>query len=356
MRGDLAPLGPTLSWAEHDGEACLRATGLADEAVELSVFAGEAAAAHRLQPAAGRFVRTTGTADFIPRFPFVPGLAYRLVVGPCAAFPEGLVLVLRRPKAQEPATAEVEAVHPEVKTVPLNLLKVYVRFSEPMAEGGARRGVRVEDARSGEALPGVFLDMDPELWDPERRRLTLLLDPGRIKRGLAPHQEAGYPLRAGVSVRITIGTEFRSAAGAPLRSAFSRVYAVGPALRRPVDPAGWRWRLPEEGSADPLVVTFDRPLDRAMLDHALRVLDPAGRLLEGEGTPLRGEGAWRFRPSVGWRPGAHRLIVKARLEDLAGNSLRRVFDRDLTRKGDLVTEAETLALGFDIGRLARPTP
>ena len=66
-----------------------------------------------------------------------------------------------------------------------------------MSEGFAARGVQVLRADSGQPLQGVFLTMDPELWDPERRRLTLLLDPGRIKRGLVPNLEAGYPLNEG---------------------------------------------------------------------------------------------------------------------------------------------------------------
>lgn len=360
MRGDLeAKPSPTLAWADHDGEPCLRLAGLAIHAIDLdskggeprlAVVAGERAAARfleqKIQPAAGHFVRSLDGVDFIPRFPFLAGATYRLIVAPCPKFPDGLVLALQRPSAAIDRTATVTSVYPDVEAVPLNLLKLYLHFSEPMAEGSARRGVSVHDVQTGGPLEGVFLDMDPELWDPERRRLTLLLDPGRIKRGLGPHQAAGYPLTAGAPIRLTIGAEFRSAAGAPLRSAFTRVYAIGPALRRPVDPENWRLNIPDEGSLAPLKIEFDRPLDHAMLEHAFQVVDPAGRVLAGAGTPVQREMGWTFWPSDAWRSGEHGLIIEARLEDLAGNSLRRVFDRDLTRDGDFITQAEHIALSF----------
>ena len=45
-----------------------------------------------------------------------------------------------------------------------------------MSEGFVASHVRIVASGSGEALPAEFLPMDPELWDPERRRVTVLLD------------------------------------------------------------------------------------------------------------------------------------------------------------------------------------
>ena len=52
--------------------------------------------------------------------------------------------------------------------------------------------VHLGDA-DGRDLPHALLAMPPELWDRPRRRLTLLLEPGRIKRGLVPNAELGAP-------------------------------------------------------------------------------------------------------------------------------------------------------------------
>ena len=84
-----------------------------------------------------------------------------------------------------------------------------------MSEDWATRTVRLYRADTDEPLSGAFLE-GPELWDGERRRLTLLLDPGRIKRGLVPNQETGYPLIEGVPVVVRIDTAFRDAEGWPI--------------------------------------------------------------------------------------------------------------------------------------------
>jgi hypothetical protein len=342
---------PTLSWADPGGEPRLRLTGLApDQGFDLAVVAGDDLSLLRqAQPTAGRFVATALGIDFVPRFPFLPDAKYSLLVAPCAEFPEGLVLGLRREMPMPEPTATITAIHPEAEIVPLNLLKVYVQFSEPMAEGFARQGVRVENAETGEPLDGVFLDMDPELWDPGRQRLTLLLDPGRLKRGLVPHREAGYPLEEGTSIRLRIGARFTSASGAPIAEPLSRVYKVGPAFRRPVHPSDWRLEFPGEGSSDPLRIAFDRPLDHAMLRRAFQVIDADCNAVPGIGAALPGETGWTFRPSRLWGRGPHELIVDTRLEDLAGNSLRRVFDRDLAIASDFVTQSEAVAISLRAG-------
>src|SRR5438093_7158021 len=102
--------------------------------------------------------------------------------------------------------------------------------------------------------------MEPELWDRAHRRLTLLLDPGRIKRGLAPNAEAGYPLIEDVPIVVRVDAAFRDAAGRPLRAGAQRRYQVGRPLRARVDPTAWRLDCPTAGSTDPLTVAFDRPL------------------------------------------------------------------------------------------------
>ncbi len=182
------------------------------------------------------------------------------------------------------------AVYPSGAVVPRNLLRVYVELSAPVAEGWAQRSVGLHDGVTGERLEGAFLDM--ELWDRERRRVTLLLDPGRIKRGLASH---GYPLEEGRDVVLRVG------------STTERRYTVGSPVYARVDPGAWR--------IEPPLVRFDRPLDRALLERALTV---DGR----PGVAGPGELSWRG-------PGRGVLRVDALLEDLAGNSVRRVFDRDL---------------------------
>ena len=90
-------------------------------------------------------------------------------------------------------------------------------------------------------------------------------------------------------------------------------------------------RLPAAGTAEALGVRFDRPLDRALLQHALEVSDGAGRPVPGRPEIGAAERSWTFTPAEPWLAGEYRLAIDPRLEDHAGNSLARVFDRDLGR-------------------------
>jgi hypothetical protein len=132
---------------------------------------------------------------------------------------------------------------------------------------------------------------------------------------------------------LVVDAGFRDATGAALKSGAERSYRVGADLHGHVDPATWRLTPPAAASAEPLAVAFGRPLDSALLGRCLRVVGPEGVL---GGTPTRHEGefAWRFTPDRAWRPGPHRLLVDPVLEDVAGNAVGRVFDRDLANPAD----------------------
>jgi hypothetical protein len=191
--------------------------------------------------------------------------------------------------------------------------------------------------------------MDFELWDPLRRRLTVLLDPARIKQGLAPHREAGYPIEAGVAVVLVVERDFCDAAGLPMVAEYRRRYDVGPDIRSVVDPWAWALEIPEAGSRQSLVARFDRPLDRALLEDCLAVVGPGG-IVAGEARIGAGEQSWSFVPDEPWAPGRNRLLIDPVLEDVAGNSVVRIFDRDLQRPDQEPRAAGTVSLPFDVGR------
>lgn len=358
--------GLELAWSGLEGRDCLSICGWSDG--ELRDLGGlpvaelgrrvtilptelvkSGADLRGLQPASGRFEVRGDALYFIPRFEFLDGTSYSVLVHP----PPGArrsstteVWTVERPaRAGSPATGVV-AIYPTADELPVNQLKLYLHFSNPMSESWAGRAVRVRRADTGEPLQDVFLAMDPELWDRQRRRLTLLLDPGRIKRGLVPNTEVGYPLIEGVAVIVSVAAGFRDAGGRPLTGGAERRYTVGPPLRSRVEPVRWSCHCPAAESEDPLTVEFDRPLDHALLQRSLWVRDSAGRRLLGGGAVGPGERSWRFEPQSQWAVGRYHLIVDPLLEDLAGNSLVRVFDRDLTRPEDAPVELLPFALSF----------
>ena len=91
---------------------------------------------------------------------------------------------------------------------------------------------------------------------------------------------------------------------------------------------------PEADSADPLIVKFGRSLDYALLQHSLLVCDSNGLPLQGQEEVGPAEESWRFMPAFPWIEGSYQLVIGPRLEDVAGNSPGRVFDRDITQAED----------------------
>jgi hypothetical protein len=287
-------------------------------------------AAVSLQPMVGRYERSDNEVRFVPRFPFRPGTSYTMLVGAAVTTGERMALRITRPAIAATPSTEVTAVYPSVAVLPRNALRLYLHFSAPMSEGLAARHVHVEREDDGQRILGAFSPMDFELWDPSRRRLTVLLDPARIKQGLSPHREAGYPLQEGTAVVLVIEHAFRDASDRPLVADRRQRYDIGPDVRSRVDPANWAVETPEAGERHPLTVRFDRPLDRALLEDCLAVADSGGRVPGGVDVPM-GEGLWRFVPDEPWTSGRKHLLIDPVLEDIAGNSVLRVFDRDLYR-------------------------
>ena len=352
-----------LEWAQHEGSDCLKISGWAEAELgalggldagalsrRLALYTSEALLRRGDSPAApsvaGRIVIQHGTVCFVPRFPFAGGVSYSLLVNPSGAGDSAEVWEILRPSPDAVSTTEVVAIYPTAAELPVNLLRVYVHFSAPMSEGWAARAIRVTRADTGETLEGVFLPPEPELWDARRKRLTMLLDPGRIKRGLAPNLELGYPLVEGTTVRVTVDPAFRDATGKPLKAGAERSYSIGPALRSRINPHAWRLTAPAACSQKPLRVEFDRPLDHGLLQHCLSVRDAAGRTVAGVGEVGLGEWSWSFTPDTPWQTGEHALVVEPRLEDVAGNSPARVFDRDVTQADDAPGEPGPVVVSF----------
>jgi hypothetical protein len=329
------------TWSPSGDGDCIRLTGLPAGA-DVRVFPGTAATPGSLPPMAGRLERDGADLCFVPRFAFLDGTSYTVTVDGTSA------AVLVRPRPGRPAATEVTEIRPTAAEVPVNLLRFYVWFSAPMSEGYAAGQVRLT-RDDGSIIAGALLPAEHELWDASRRRLTVLLDPARIKRGLPGHLEAGYPLRPGEPFRLVVGDGFRDAQGLPLRVPAERRYEVGGEERRHVDPVTWELAVPPAGPREPLRVTFGRPLDHGLLARCLHVRGPGGKLIDGTAQIGPGEQSWQLVPGSAWAPAVHQLVVGPVLEDLAGNSVSRVFARDLARPEDQPRPARPVTIAFRPG-------
>jgi hypothetical protein len=283
---------------------------------------------------AGRYRVDGEVLRFEPLFPLEPQVTYRTVFR-AEALPvetprsdEVVSATLRLPApSSEPATT-VEAIYPSSPILPENLLKFYVHFSAPMSMGRIYDHIHLRDA-AGQEVELPFLEIDEELWDPTMTRLTLFIDPGRIKRGVQPLEEVGPALQAGHEYRLAIDAAWTDAAGNRLKSPFQHAFRVGPPDREPPNPEKWRIHPPAAGSHDPLVVKFKEPMDHALALRLIRVFARDGDEVRGEPMLQNNERQWHFTPATAWKAGAYDLAVQTTIEDLAGNNIGKTFEVDV---------------------------
>ena len=274
--------------------------------------------AQSLPAMAGAYALIDDRLRFTPSFSLAPGVRYRARYRAT----EAIFLI---PKPQREPSTLVEAVYPSAVRLPENLLKFYLHFSAPMAQGDAYQYIKLLDA-GGKPIELPFLELAEELWDPEGVRLTLFLDPGRVKRGLLPHEQVGRALRAGASNSLRIDPAWLDAAGDPLKQMYTKSFSAIVADSTQPDPKQWNLIPPSGGSRGPLRVRFPDSLDHGLLERLLTVELENGEEVAGEITISDSERLWVFTPTEPWRSGDHRLIVDNLLEDLAGNSIARPFE------------------------------
>jgi hypothetical protein len=314
-------------------------------------------------PVLGTYTVQDGGIRFTPRFPLVAGLSYtarfdlrRFIETYGAAgtdnAPEALVTTFVLPKETTAPSTLVTHLYPTTDVLPMNQLKMYIHFSAPMRLGEAYDRIRLLDAGTGEAVADPFVILDQELWDATRQRFTLLFDPGRIKRDLRPHLEAGLPLQEGNRYRLVVEAGWPDAAGNPLAQPFEKAFAVTAPDRTSPDYASWVLTPPTAGSTAPVTLAFGEPLDHALLQRLLVVRTASGEEFDGRVAVEQAETLWTFTPSEAWTAGAYVIEVEAILEDLAGNNLRHVFDVDLNEQTpDRNAEHVPIRLPFNVAPL-----
>jgi hypothetical protein len=300
----------------------------------------------------GRYRLLEEEVHFIPHFPFERDVKYRAKFDLRLLDPfqteEPLTLEFTIPSERiEISRPEVTRVYPSSDLLPENLLRFYVCFSNSMQRGQAVEEISLLDS-GGQPVSDALYRPPVELWDRTVRRLTVLLDPGRLKRWVGPNVELGPPLKAGQRYTLEIGSGMTDVYGRQLRDHFRKHFIVGDPFREPISVESWKILPPPTNSLLPLVLMFSHPLDWALLFHSITVGAPDGSVVQGQAVVDQFEKRWRFIPRRPWVAGAYRVLVSSGLEDLCGNSVTGSFDRPLQRDPRLVTGMNGGSLAFQL--------
>jgi hypothetical protein len=293
-------------------------------------------------PVSGEWAVASDKAVFIPKYPLRPGTRYRVVGGAES-------LEVRAPKAAPDAPTKLIHIYPTGSELPENVLRFYLEFDRPMPRGDSYRYVRLLN-EIGEKDPLPFVEIE-ELWNADQTRLTLLVDPGRIKKEVKPRIDLGPVFRKGKKYTLVVSGKWPTLSGAPLGDDVTKAIIAAAPLNDALDPKAWKITAPA-GSDRPLTVAFGRPMDHPLLMQCLAVHGPDGRAVTGTAVASDNDWAWTFRPSAPWAPGKYTLHVDPVLEDVCGNRIGRPFEVDLLHPPPTPVEAKPrpVDLPFVVGR------
>jgi hypothetical protein len=202
-------------------------------------------------------------------------------------------------------------ISPQAKVLPANTLRFYIHFP-----------------RSGEAHFDRnqlwLLVLSQELWSLDGRRLTVLMEAGRIKRGLGAVPAHDPALVVGRAYSLVV-----TALGQTARHTFR----VSDSVLEAVNETCWCLVSPIVGSLASAVVHFDRVMDAALCEDEIGILTPFGEVVQTRVSLAPNGTVVELIPSHPWRPGEHRLVVSKRFEDVCGNRLGEALDHDLSAGG-----------------------
>lgn len=272
----------------------------------------------------GKFSADNSALLFEPLIPLTPGLTYQILKNDQFI---GQVTIPFNPNEKAP---ELVAIYPQLDTLPENLLKFYVRFSKPMRSGESLQFIHLLDKKE-DTLRNVFLNLQPELWDTSSSVLTLWLDPGRIKRGLTLNRSLGNPLKMNETYHLVVSSTWKGQNGLKLAQTYRKTFIAGKRDDQAPDLKQWQLQVPKVSTTAPLEIKTRETLDHFLLSESIGIVDQNNSLVKGKISLDKRDQQVLFVPVQRWKAQRYHLQVDARLEDLAGNNLNRVFDRDISK-------------------------
>ena len=292
---------------------------------------------------AGHWRVANEVAWFEPRHPLMAGETYRLIVDWDGADTPA-VLEASVPSSRPLERAEVLAVYPTGPLLPENQLKLYIQFSQPMHRWDPYDHIRLVDLTTGQPVDAAFHALRDGLWNAAGTRLTVVFDPGRIKRGLANNEVLGPPLVPGHQYRLEVEETWLAATGDPLRAPYIKTFTAGDADRTSPSPATWTVQVPSSPEAA-VRLDFGETMDWALLEDLVWVRGPDRTDISLDVTIVSEQSRWSGTPHEPWADGEYRILVDCRIEDLAGNNVERLFDIDLSAEGPVAdTDSEGCAV------------
>ncbi|MDG1517452.1 MAG: hypothetical protein P8Q42_05450 [Flavobacteriales bacterium] len=257
----------------------------------------------------------------------------------------GLVCLLNTIKINaQDLYPKVVAIYPSADSIPVNVTRFYIEFSKPMQEMNILKHVKLTNNK-GENISGVFFENQYELWDNDRKKVTLLVDPGRVKKGLYARNNLGRAFDEGLNYTLTVDSFLLDFDNHNLVASFSKSFVATKEDTIPPKVELWKYSIPKCNTREPFIINFNDKLDHILAKSFLAVTFNKEKI-EGNIELNNNEQQWVFTPDKEWKSGDYKIFINKRLEDIATNSMNQLFDH---KPEDFrVTSTNDLTMNFTI--------
>ncbi len=280
----------------------------------------------------GEYTKDRNYLIFKPYYPFENGMNYiirtKSVNSEDYSYQSFLI-----EKKKKVANAKVINIYPSANRLPENLLRFYIYFNTPMKKGEALKHIALVDAE-GNIDQHAFMEFKQELWSGDGKRLTVLFDPGRIKRGVVTNSLLGPALQKDKQYHLSISSTWQDVYGQQLSETLQKKIEVVKAYRTKILVNEWIMEKPEANSRGVLTIHFDRIMDHALIQSMIQLKDRKGNQVAGYWQILEAEQQVQFISEEKWNKGKYQIVIDTRLEDVAGNNLQNLLDHNKTDEGN----------------------
>ena len=195
----------------------------------------------------------------------------------------------------------IVTVYPTTDSIPVNILRFYIQFSAPMQEMDILSHIKLRN-KEGKNITGVFFENQYELWNEDRTKVTLIVDPGRVKLGLLANNKMGRAFDVGKKYTLTIDSLLLDFNDQQLKENFTKTFIAVQEDTLPPDTKLWQLTVPKVNTQDVITIDF-----KDKIDHI---------------------SAQTLKPVKNWKKGSYQILVHPSLEDIAANSVNQVFDHN----------------------------